>query len=75
MSRLVKKALHPFSRSHEKLPPTEKSFVPPPALKEELPPPFFTGDPVTLAVIGGGQRGKVSIPLGLSVEIVSNALG
>ena len=68
MSRLVKKVLQPFSsssRSHEKIPraeleSTEKSFVPPPVLRELEPPPL-TGDPVTLAIIGGGQRGKASI--------------
>jgi len=56
MSRLVKKALHSFSR--EKLPPTEKSFVSPPALEVPIPP--LTGTPVTLAIIGGGQRGNAS---------------
>ena len=59
MSRLVKKVLHSFLR--EKLPPTEKSFIPPPALK--IPTSPLTGDPVTLAIIGGGQRGKARISL------------
>ena len=49
MSRLVKKALHPFSsRSREKLPPMEKPH---------------TGEPVTLAIIGAGECGKASIYL------------
>ena len=47
MSRLVKKVLHSFSR--EKLPLTEKSFVPLPTLK--IPTSPLTGDPVTLAII------------------------
>ena len=61
MSRLVKKALHPFSR--EKPPPTS----PPPALKEGPVPPL-TGDPVTLAIIGAGERGKASSLLVPSAE-------
>lgn len=71
MSRLVKKALRPFS-SKEKIEKTEKTetaekrFVPPPALKELV--PQLTGDPVTLAIIGGGQRGKASRSLARSYD-------
>ena len=55
MSRLVKKALHPFSsRSREKLPPMEKT---------EKTEKTLTGEPVTLAIIGAGECGKASIYL------------
>ena len=56
MSRLVKKALHAFSPEKSPM-TTEKNVVQLPTLKAPVP---LTGDPVTLAIIGGGERGKAS---------------